>query len=511
MNASDTFHVISTKPIVVLAQANMTERTEDISRDPLPMAMEALEAGNGSLALEMMYQAIQEYPNNMEYQYQLGQLFVHLNRWDEAENIFQALLRTDPDRFQKCFFDLSSIRLKENDTNGALEYLEKAKAVDPGRAHYESGLVFMRTKAFDRAISSFDQAIIYAPHLSFECNLQKASAYAQNHHPSKAKEILNDLLKQELSEAHRQQVTNFLEEMESEIQTEKSWYLAVDLGAQYDSNVFQEPLDQVLSTPSSQGARDKSDFAYLATVYGKYDFWKNRSWKSGISYLHYQMVYQNLTENNLLGARPSIFLEYSSPVLYAGIDYSYTRYWVDNDPRVEIHAIQPRCLVIHNDRLRSEFYGGIEKRLYLDESPNDLHGYLGIKEYVYFRKGTTHIRVGYMLDHDDFSPDERGDISGHFFSAALNLPIYKDICFLDIEGIYQIRNFQFDPNIDRNETRDDDAINVNVQINGRLYKDLYFRAGYFQTWNDSNVTNDIGIDPYHFRRGVSLVMFTYVF
>ena len=272
-----------------------------------------------------------------------------------------------------------------------------------------------------------------------------------------------------------------------------------------------QPLEQINASPSTQGTKDKSDVAYLTTLYGKYDFWKSGPWKSGLSYLHYQMIYQQLTENNLLGARPSLYLEYGKTPFFATIEYAYSHYWVDNDSRVGIHAIYPRFLWVHNDRFRSEMNGGIERRLYLDTTPDDLHSYVGITEYWMFNKGMSHVRAGYMFDYDDFTPKERGDIVGNRFSTGVNFPLYRDKFFFDIEGIYQIRHYQFDPNIDSDEKRNDDEFHINVQLYGHLFKKLDIRLGYYQTWNESDVTNSLGIDPYHFRRGVSLLMLSYIF
>ncbi|WP_028323537.1 tetratricopeptide repeat protein [Desulfatirhabdium butyrativorans] len=500
----------SIQPVIVLAQAD-TATSASQHQDPFSRAMAAMQSGDDQTALIEMQQAIAIEPSNLEYQYLLGNIYSRLNRLEEAENIFQALLRTEPDRFGKCYFDLSAIHLKRHDDTGALDYLQKAKSVDSGRASFESGLIFMRIKQFDRAISAFDEAIVQKPEITYECQLQKASAYANLEQPSKAKEILKKVLAMDLSPERREEAARLYEELESGKPVDKRWYLAVNLGVQYDDNVFQQPLEQINLAPSTQGTKGKSDVAYVGTLYGKYDFWKTGSWKSGLSYLHYQLIYQDLTENNLLGARPSLYLEYGKAPYFAAIEYAYSHYWVDNDSRVDIHALYPRFLWVHNDRLRSEFYGGLERRLYLDTTPDDWHSYAGITEYWMFNKGMSHVRAGYMFDYDDFTPTERGDIIGNRFSIGLNLPIYKDKYFFDIEGIYQMRHYQFDPNIDSDEKRNDDEFHINAQLYGHLSKHLDIRLGYYQTWNESDVTNTFGIDPYHFRRGVSLLMLSYIF
>lgn len=500
----------SIQPVIVLAQAD-TPTSVSQHQDPFSRAMAAMQSGNDQMALAEIQEAIAMEPSNLEYQYLLGNIYSRLNRLEEAENIFQALLRTEPDRFLKCYFDLSAISLKRHDDTGALTFLEKAKSVDSGRASYESGLIFMRLKQFERAIDAFDQAIAQKPQIAFECQMQKASAYAQLKQKSKAKKILKEVLAMDLPAERKEAASRLLEELEAGSRAEKPWYLSVSLGIQYDDNVFQQPLEQVNLSPSTQGAKDKSDVAYLTTLYGKYDVWKSGPWKSGLSYLHYQMIYQELTENNLLGARPSLYLEYGKSPFYASVEYAYNHYWVDNDSRVDIHALYPRFLWVHNDRFRSEMYGGIERRLYLDTTPDDLHSFAGITEYWMFNKGMSHVRSGYMFDYDDFTPKERGDIVGNRFSMGLNLPIYKDKYFFDIEGIYQIRHYQFDPNIDSDEKRNDNEFHFNAQLFGHLYKSLDIRLGYYQTWNESDVTNSLGIDPYHFRRGVSLLMFSYIF
>uniref|UniRef100_A0A7C4W014 Tetratricopeptide repeat protein n=1 Tax=Desulfatirhabdium butyrativorans TaxID=340467 RepID=A0A7C4W014_9BACT len=499
----------SIKPVIFMAQVDTA------SSDPLQAAfskaMQAIKSGDDQAALSAMLQAIAIEPFNLEYQYLLGNIYSRLNRLEEAENIYTALLRTEQDQFRKCYFDLSDISLKRHDETSALAFLEKAKSVDPGRALYESGLVFMRLKQFERAISSFNEAIVLKPKLAYECQVQKAHAYTRLQEPSKAKDILKELLAMDLPPERREEVSRLYEELESAQRAERPWYFSINVGVQYDDNVFQQPLEQINVSPSTQGTKDKSDVAYLTTLYGKYDFWKSGPWKSGFSYMHYQLFYQKLTENNLLGARPALYLEYGTNSFFASAEYTYSRYWVDNEPRVDIHAIYPRFLWVHNNRFRSEMNGGIERRLYLDNTPDDLHSFVGITEYWMFNKGMSHVRVGYMFDYDDFTPKERSDIIGNRFSTGVNFPLYKDKCFFDIEGIYQIRHYQFDPNIDSDEKRNDDEFHINVQLYGHLSKHLDIRLGYYQTWNDSDITNSLGIDPYHFQRGVSLIILSYIF
>jgi len=496
------------RPPIILAQADSVTSSTLTRYD---RCIEALKTGDTVKALQEIQQAIFESPANLEYQYMMGNVYFHMGRYNEAENIFNALLRKDPVNFQKSYFDLSAIYLRKTDFPTALDMLEHARQVDDGRVDYESGIIYMQSQKPEKAIPFFEQAVQKKPEIAYECRIQQVFAYRTLNQPEKAKAILNEILLMDLSPERLQEVKNLLDSIQNDKKSHKPWLLYVSMGMQYDDNVFQKALDQISISPVPGGVSQKDDVAYLATIYGRYDMWQMDEWKAGLSYFHYQLTYRDLTENNLTGARPSVFLEWNRNPFQAKLEYAYNRYWVDLDPRVDIHALLPRLLILHNGKWQSELYGGVEWRFYLDESPDDRHYYAGLNEYLFFWQGKAHIRAGYMLDYDNYIPNVRGDARANQFQSAINLPVWDNKIQADICGIYLFRNIDYDPNIDADEKRRDHEFHINMQLYGNITSKLMFNIGYFKTFNDSNTTNDQRIDPYHFQRAVYSVQFIYSF
>ncbi|MGD9975768.1 MAG: tetratricopeptide repeat protein [Desulfatirhabdiaceae bacterium] len=496
-------------PLIVLAQAESS--TKSPPKTQYEKSVEALKAGDPVAALNAIQQAIFESPANLEYQYMLGNVYFHLGRYTEAENIYLALIRKDAIHFQKCTFDLSAVYLRTKEFEKSLNMLKTARPLDDGRADYETGIIFMHMKKPEMAIAFFETAAQKKPEIAFQAGIQQATALRELNETQKAKQILNTLLRMELNPEQQDEAYALLESIETTPEPEKPWYLSASAGVQYDDNVFQDALDQVISSPSPGTVRDKEDVAGMATLYGRYDLWKMDGWKAGLSYFHYQLMYRNLTENNLIGARPSAYLQWNRNPYMASLEYAYNRYWVDEEPRVDVHALLPRVFILHGNQFQSEIYGGVEGRFYKDTTPDDRHYFLGLNEYWFFNGGKAHLRAGYMADYDNYIPDIRGDSRFHQFQVAINWPFWENRVRADICGIYLYRHMDFDPNLDADEKRRDNEFHVNVQLYGDIISNFSYNLGYFQTVNDANVTNDLGIDPYHFQRAVYSFSLIYSF
>jgi Tfp pilus assembly protein PilF len=99
------------------------------------LSIQAMNRGDYREALDQMQTAITGDPGNLDYQYALGIIYSRLQRWEEAEGIFLALVQQDERTFRKAYFDLAYVYLQRGNAEKALEMVEKALPVDPGRAH----------------------------------------------------------------------------------------------------------------------------------------------------------------------------------------------------------------------------------------------------------------------------------------------------------------------------------------------------------------------------------------
>uniref|UniRef100_A0A7C4VQV6 Tetratricopeptide repeat protein n=1 Tax=Desulfatirhabdium butyrativorans TaxID=340467 RepID=A0A7C4VQV6_9BACT len=497
------------KPTILLAEAKSSASRN--SEDPYPAVLDALREGNVSLAYRQIQTAIQNDPTNMEYQYVLAGIYMQMNRFEEADTIFQALLRTYPEEYRKCHFDLAGLAMQMGDDEQALSHLEQARPIDPGRADYEMGIIHIQNRRYAKAVELLDQALAEKPEIRYECLLQKGLALKQWGKGNEAKAVVQELLAMDLSPERRKEISKLEGEIEDTERANRRWMLSVNAGIQYDDNVSLEALDAVNVSPPGSKPSDKVDAAEMITLYGRTDIYRSNPWKAGFSYLHYQLLYNHMTQNNLLGSRPSAFVEYYAHPYFLSVEYGFSHYWVDGDPRVDIHGLYPRFSLSHGDRWQSEVYAGLENKFYMDTTPDGWHNFLGFNEYFRFNEGKSHIRFGGKIEQDDFKPSERGDILGYQVESGINFPIWKDRLQMDAAVIFLHRHFGFDINIDPDEERRDQEWHLNIQFFGKISKQMNVMCGVYQTWNDSNISNSMGIDPYHFRRGVSLFMINYNF
>ena len=122
---------------------------------------------------------LRNHPEQLEFQYELGVIYFNLGRLDESEGIFQALVPQDEARFGKAWFDLAHIARKRGKRLEAIEFLEKARPVDPGRADLEAGIAYLELKDYQRAVDSFRKAQSERPELMFQARMYESAALAK--------------------------------------------------------------------------------------------------------------------------------------------------------------------------------------------------------------------------------------------------------------------------------------------------------------------------------------------
>ena len=497
------FHVFSWGAAVVPAAAAT-------SSEAYEGALSAMQKGEYADALAGMQEAIGGEPTNLEYQYVLGLVYMRLDRPDEAESIFAALLREDEGRYLKAYFDLASIYSQRGKIQDAIQALEKARPLDPGRADYETGVAYMRIQDYPKAVGYLKKASQARPDLATEADIQQAIALLHMKSYKEARGILEPLSRQSLTPEKKEEVRILLASVDAAAQGGKPWQVIATAGLQFDSNVPQDPLDQVGAAPPG-GATGSGDMAGLISVAGRYNLYQTEPWKFGVGYNHYQLSYVDHTNMDLIGARPSVYVQWEKSPYFVTLEYVYSHYWVDAESRVDVQSIFPRFVMLHGDRFRTEIFTGAEWRFYQDTTPDDRLYHAGLMEYYLLKNGLAHFRAGYQADYDNMVPAERASFLSHTGAVGFQYPIWKDRWFFDLSGAFIWRNYDRDPFISTTATRHDEEQDLNVMVFGRLTPSLQMTVLFQRIWSDSNITNQYGVDPYNYRRAILTCMFTYSF
>ena len=490
-------------PDVVRAQAPASPAAPSVAYN---LALQALSAENYDEALAQIQEAISEDPSNLEYQHVLGVVYARSQRVEEAELVFSTLIKEDEERFRKVYFDLADLYMQQKKDELALEMARKARPVDPARSEYLVGALSMRLKNFERASESFDRAAQLSPELAIRARTQQAVALYYLGKARKAQEVLKALLQKPIPPDKAEEVKRLLESIEPTAKALKPWQITASFGFVYDSNLFQNPVGQ--NAPPAD-VKDEDDSGFLVSAGGRYTFYDNDGVKLGAAYNHYQLTYLQHHDQDLIGARPSLFLQWEQSPYYLNVDYVYSHFWLGSDTFVHVNSVFPSFVVLHGDRWRTVTTSGIEGLLYQDETPDTVHGFLGLTEMYMLRQGLGHIRAGYLADFNKLMPEESGDYMSNIAMLGFQWPVWEDKWFIDIAGQYVWRNYDFDPAFSLTKERSDDEQDLIVQLNGRLTSYLLLTVLVQQTWNDSNIENDQDFDPFNYRRTVTSCMLTY--
>ncbi len=476
------------------------------SQAPFQLASQALRTGDYQEALVQIQRAILENPENLEYQYLLGGIFFRLQRLDEAEAVFQALIRENEDYYRNVYFDLANVYSIRGNEMAAVEALRKARPVDPGRADYETGLVYMRLKDYPKAIDFLRQAKADKPELVPQATSQEAISLFYLKKYDESKTLLRAALKMKLSSETAAELRKLLTVVETVAKVEKPWHITGATGFQYDGNIVQNAFNPATGTTGEGSA------GFVANVTGRYDVYKSDPWKIGAAYNHYQVTYFEHPENGWLGASPAIYAEWNNGPYLAGIQYMYSHFWAGDDSKANIQSILPTFTILEGDRWRTDIGAGVEWRSFLDNTPDDRIYSVGVTEMFLMQGGNAHLRAGYFMLYDDVTEADRGTYISNAAMLGFQYPLWRDLWFLDISGLYIWRDYNFDPLISLTTKRHDEEKDFNILVRGPITSNLGLNFLFQEIWNSSNIVSGTGnqaFDPYNYKRTIFTCLLTF--
>ncbi len=472
-------------------------------------ALHELEVGNPNEALVQIQQALAESPEQLEYQYQLGVIYFQLGRLDESEGIFQVLVHTDETRFRKAWFDLAHIAEKKGKRAEAIDLLQNARSVDPGRADLESGIAYLKLKDYQKAIDLSRKARTERPDLTFQSKLNESAALSQLKKYDESRQLLETLLKLKLKPQEKELVSNLLASLNAAERADKRWHISGLLGFVYDTNLLLNPV-----APAGVVPTNESDFAQVSSITGRYDLVRNDPWVFGAAYNHYNLTYFEHGKESVIAARPSLYGYWNSPPFFAGLEYVYGHYWAGDTSRANVNSIYPVFAFASSERWRTEIRGWSDWRQYEDITPDDqLYG-AGIIEYYLMKNGLAHFRAGVLHGYDDTSPRNAGSYSDTEVTAGVLWPVWMDKWFLDVSGFYIFRDYRFDPTFSTDMDRRDREKDLYVTLRGPLCDNTQIMFIFQRVWNDSNIDRVIpngSFDPFSYKRAIFSWMLVFDF
>jgi hypothetical protein len=229
--------------------------------------------------------------------------------------------------------------------------------------------------------------------------------------------------------------------------------------------------------------------------------------------------YASLREGNYASWSLGAYLELRGENWSLRLPYDFSYYWAQANlsRKVQINALTPSLRWRHTPRLLSEAHGLLQHRHYLPTGEPDYWRWrLGLTHFLSRDpRLLPHLRLGYAASQDLASDETSGFLTWEV-SLGGALPLAKRLS-LDISATYL--RYAFDRRTDpyllgRGNSlvdRHDDQYQAAAQLFYRPATDWQVVLGYFHTFNNSDVQDNTGFDPYDFRKNTVMLMLVWSF
>jgi len=482
--------------------------------------VEAFDSADYGEAVHSFNKAIELDPSNLEYRYYLGLTYIRLDRDNKALEIFESIVKKDPENYFKAYFDISAIYTKQKKYRKAIDTLNTAEQTNPqsARVSLEKGYTFKKVMDYEQAIQSFKRAKAIDPKLSQIVAYDIATVHFEKEEFDQAHAMFQEAIGVDpdtpLAEIARQS----LKSVEGTKRARKPWHITSSVTWAYDDNVPLDPLEML--TPRTGPVQDKKDQFQIFTFKGVYKFINRKDLEVGAGYSFYCTGYKEWFQNNVLAHTPHIYLQYNykykNLFLIPRLQYDYSYYYAggksngqDNglfltfgsgtEDKLKMQSIMPAITIIEPYNLKSEIILNIQKKRYLDGVTPGAASYSGVFIQSYkFPKADIYPRIGYkygeeIADRDDFSYRYHEGFVG--ISASLVWDIMGDLSIAQTRTSYHNRR--------------DKTYTTSVSLHRLLLDYLQLQLFYNHTHNSSNWQGLY--DPHKFKKNMYLCSLTFMF
>jgi len=342
--------------------------------------------------------------------------------------------------------------------------------------YYNIASVHFEAEAFDRAEEMFTKAIEVGPDTS-------------------------------TAENARQSIMN----IKGAKRARRPWYLSSSLSWAYDSNVLLKALEQASVVYDTREVSDVADQFQTFLLRGGYKFINRKELEAGAGYSLYCTGYKDLTQNNILGHIPHLYLNYSRHPFYLRGQYDLSYYYTggSSEKKLILHNLMPTLTIVESYDLKSEITLSYQKKDYLDEITSDASHYSGgIVQSYKIPKTQYYPRLGYKYGQED-AKDERSSYKYHQVSLGFSAPIYWEIQG-DCSLTYDRTSFNYNPLFATEGERLDNKYVATISLSRPISDMFQLALSYIYTGNNSNISK-VGIDPYEFKKNMFSLMITGLF
>lgn len=473
--------------------------------------------------------ALEAYPGDSRASFYLGQTLIRLKRPEAAQEIFEQLLRKDPED-GRAWLGLGMAQYNRGQYTEALASLDTAERYLPSDplVFYYQGLAYHQKGAFDLSPGRFLRARTLSPDLATPSHYYSGIAYFQRGLVDKAREEFSAAVKAGDPDSDLvRSAMLFLQQIGGASELEpKRWDLSVTVMGQYDSNVVLSPLG--ISPSPRSGISQQHDWRTALFARVEYRPIQTDTWLGGASYTFYQSLHRTLHGFDVENHTPAVFLQRQFGPFQTRVQYSYDHVHVGQSPFLFSHSLQQLFTL-------SEGYHAFTQVQIRYQNKNFQHGRFtsnslrdgknwlaGITHYFLFADNTGNVRLGYTFDTDRtgggapsvaiIGEQTNADwaYAGHRISVGIGLPAVMtffnkvDLDFNYYRQIYANPNSFAEGSVGDLTTfkRKDHIYTVTATIGRDFTEWLSVSAQYTYTRDQSNVP------VFDYTRSVASLIFT---
>ena len=490
--------------------------------------VEAFEMADYEESLKSFKKAIELNPSNFEFHYYLGLTYSAMKRYEDALMVFESIVDKEPVRFRKVYFEIAGVYSRQKKYQKAIDTLSLVEGIDPKEPliYLEKGYGYQRLKDYDKAIENFNKAKDLDPKFTQIAYYNIAVLYFETEEFDRAEEMFYKAIEVNPNTAIAQNARQGITNIKGARKARKPWYLSASLTYGYDDNVLLKPLEQADIISATGEVLEEEDEFQTFFLRGGYKFINRKDFEIGAGYSLYCTGYEDLTDNNVLGHIPHLYLQYRGHPFYFRFQYDFSYYYTggkengqdkglfltfgsDSDEKLRMHSFLPTFTIVEPYNLNTVFTLSYQDKEYLDGLTPDASHYSGnIVQSYKIPNRQCYLRIGYKYGNED-STEESSSYYYHQGLLGLSSSLFWGV-WCDIFIAYEKTYFDRNPAISLVGERRDSKYMGAISLSRDISNIFRLSFSYNYTNNDSNVTKD-GMDPYEFEKNVYSLMITGVF
>lgn len=385
-------------------QAQVPQETYDFT---MSKGMVELGRGHYDVAARMFERALQSKPHDLEATDYLGQTYLRLKLYQEAERLFEelSLTKSAPSR---AWLGLGIARSQQGKYQEALAALAQAEKQDPTNplVYFYQGIVAHELKSFNQAPDLFSRAMALSPDLTPTARYYTGMSYYQRGLLDRAQQEFEAAIASGEPESEvARSARTILQQQGGAPRSPKQWDVSLSISGQYDSNVVLLPIG-TQPPGGATGISKKDDFRTAIYARGEYRAIQTDTWTAGVTYGFYQSLHQKLSGFDVQDHSPSIFVQRQFGIVQARLQYVFDHVRVGQDPYLNSHTIQPIVTIAEGNSHFTQLQFRYQNKDFQDDrfagnSFRDGKNWLGgITQFAYYANGAGHVRLGYTFDMD---------------------------------------------------------------------------------------------------------------